>query len=145
MVENTIWRPQPVTHLEYSERGQTGYSTLKVSWTAKLISHCFVSCMCVECLPPGPTQSHRYRPELNPRTSCSAERHTPEFQEVSSMFHGNFKVFSRVFQGLFKEGSRAFQESFQGVQKVVKDVQVCFLSASKVFRGSFKKMFNVFS
>ena len=64
---------------------------------------------------------------------------------VLRVFHGNFKDFSRVFQGLFKESSRAFQESFAGCSKGCQGCSSLFLeSVSKVFRGSFKKMFNVF-
>ena len=64
---------------------------------------------------------------------------------VLRVLHGNFKGFSRVFQGLFKESSRAFQESFAGCSKGCQGCSSLFLgSVSKVFRGSFKKMFNVF-
>ena len=58
--------------------------------------------------------------------------------EISSFF-------SREFQGIFKESSRAFQESFAGCSKGCQGCSSLFLgSVSKVFRGSFKKMFNVF-
>ena len=61
------------------------------------------------------------------------------------VFHGNFMVFSRVFQGLFKESSRAIQGSFAGCSKGCQGCSSLFLgSVSKVFRGRFKKMFNVF-
>ena len=64
---------------------------------------------------------------------------------VLRVFHGNFKGFSRVFQGLFKESSRAIQGSFAGCSKGCQGCSSLFLgSVSKVFRGSFKKMFNVF-